>query len=291
MGLNLKRTMKGAALEGARLSASVGAGFVARGVLGEIRVEYDPPAAGVRYPGGARAAACISVDFDVTEPDRYEPNRTGTRALLELSEKYGVPITWAICGKTAVEEPDSYRMITGSQVKQEVGVHTFSHMDAQKADAVEFEEDIKKCIDVLGLPSSPKTFIFPWNRENHFQVIRKLGFTSFRGKDRAIGAPVPKEGLQNIRPVYYVDQKSWGSQSLMTKYMDLCVSASSVFHLWTHPWSIVMRDGRGPMSSTLEPVFRHLRDLNRAGDMALCTMGELADHFGRAAVSGGPGEA
>ena len=76
-----------------------------------------------------------------------------------------------------------------------------------------------------------------------------------------------------------MDQKSFGAQSLMNKYADLCASASSVFHLWTHPWSIVMRDGNGPMMDTLKPVFSHLQKMSDAGEIALCTMGELAEHF------------
>jgi hypothetical protein len=59
--------MKNVVLDGARLSASVGAGFVTRRMLREIRIAYDASPRGTRYPGGAKAAACISVDFDVTE--------------------------------------------------------------------------------------------------------------------------------------------------------------------------------------------------------------------------------
>src|ERR1700730_5607930 len=101
MKLNLKRKMKNVALDGARISASVGAGFVTRSVLREIKIAYDPSPSGVSYPGNAKAAACISVDFDVTESERFGPNRAGTEKLLELSERYEIPLTWAICGKTA----------------------------------------------------------------------------------------------------------------------------------------------------------------------------------------------
>jgi hypothetical protein len=274
-----KRRVKGAALETARISASLGAGFVSRQLLLPIKIGYDPPSAGTLYPGNRRAAACISIDFDVTVEDRFQANREGTRALLELSEKYKVPMTWAICGMTAVADRESYDLILNSSVKQEVGVHTYSHIDAQKCSSEEFEADVRRCVDILALDEFPSTFIFPWNRVNHFPVLQKMGFKAFRGKARVVGAPALSQGLYNIRPVYYVDQKSFGAQSLMKKYADLCAGSSSVFHLWTHPWSIVKRDGGGPMMETLEPVFEHLREMADKGVLALSTMGELAEHF------------
>jgi peptidoglycan/xylan/chitin deacetylase (PgdA/CDA1 family) len=285
--LHLKRRMKGAAIETARASTSIGAGFVSRQLLAPIKIDYDAPVASkALYPGKRKAAACISIDFDVTVDDRFEANRSGTKALLELSEEYGVPLTWAICGMTADADKESYGRILSSSTRQEIGVHTYSHIDAQKCDADQFEKDVTRCVEALHLESPPSTFIFPWNRVNHFPVLRRLGFKTYRGKERAVGAPSLHEGLFNIRPVYYVDQKSFGAQSLMNKYADLCVSASSVFHLWTHPWSIVMQDGTGPMVDTLKPVFSHMQKLSDAGDLALCTMGELAEHFQPAVVPG-----
>ena len=68
----------------------------------------------------------------------------------------------------------------------------------------------------------PRTFIFPWNRENHFEVLRRMGFKTYRGKERVIGPPDHSMGLWNERPVFYVDQKSYGAESLMMKYADLC---------------------------------------------------------------------
>jgi hypothetical protein len=83
-----------------------------------------------------------------------------------------------------------------------------------------------------------------------------------------------------------VDQKSHGAESLMMKYADLCAQTSAVFHLWTHPWSLVMAGDPNPMFKTLDPVFNHLREMKRRGDLAVCTMGELADYFDAAGTSG-----
>jgi hypothetical protein len=40
------------------------------------------------------------------------------------------------------------------------------------------------------------------------------------------------------------------------------------------------------MFRTLDPVFSHLREMKRRGDLAVCTMGDLADHFDAAGTTG-----
>ena len=271
--------MKGIAVESARVSASLGVESLTAGILNRLNIAYDPPSGPVSYPGNRLAASCISVDFDVTEASRAKANHEGTLALLELSEGYSVPITWAICGMTADDDGEAYRRILDSPVHQEIGIHTYSHIDALKCEAAEFEEDIRHCLASLGLDAVPRTFVFPWNRENHFEVVRALGFRSYRGKERAMGAPRLSQGLWNVRPVYYVDQKSLGAEALMKKYLSLSVGTGSVFHLWTHPWGLGIDGDVSQMKKTLEPVFARMAELDRRGKLALSTMGQLAEHF------------
>ena len=138
--------------------------------------------------------------------------------------------------------------------------------------------DIRRCLSVLGMASAPRTFIFPKNREGHFGLLKRLGFSCYRGKSRAIAAPTRDEGLWNMMPVYYVDQKSLGAESLIRRFIDACISRSAVFHLWTHPWSLAI-DGspRAMASSTLEPVFSYLKQKAEAGMLSISTMGDISD--------------
>ena len=238
------------------------------------------------YEDGARAASCISVDFDVTSPERHPWNRAGTGSLLGLSEKHGIPLTWAICGRTAEEDQQAYDSILESSVKQEIGVHTYSHIYADERTESEYEEDIRRCVSILGLSSPPTSFVFPKNREGHFDLLRRMGFTGYRGALRAIGAPVENHGLWNIRPVYYVDQKSLGAAPLIRRFIDACIARSGVFHLWTHPWSLAI-DGKpdAMVSETMEPVFAYMEEKEKAGLLSFSTMGSLssfaASHGGR----------
>jgi hypothetical protein len=228
-------------------------------------------------PGAHRkpAEACVSVDFDVTVPSRFDDNRKGTFALIELANRYNIPITWAVCGKSAEADMKSYAAISDSRGVNEVGVHTYSHLDATVAHPEQFKSDIERCIQVLGL-DSPRTFVFPWNREAHFDVLNELGFRVFRGKERAVGNPVLRHGLWNVRPVYYVDRKSLGAESLMKKYVDLSVDLSTPFHLWTHPWCLPIRGDTDPMIGTMESLFAHISEKRNQGLLKTTTLGGIA---------------
>ena len=266
---NLKRGVKILALEA--ISSSPGSSpAMARPILRLIRQGYGPISKGE----GASATFCMSVDFDVTVPSRFDDNRKGTLALLELSGRYNVPITWAVCGKSAEADMRSYSAIEEAGT-DEIGVHTYSHVDASAASAGEFRSDILRCVQALGL-DSPRTFVFPWNREAHFDVLRELGFRVFRGKERSIGIPVRKGGLWNVRPVYYADQKSLGAEPLMKKYLDVCVALSTPFHLWTHPWSLVSKGRTEPMMRTLESLFAYVSERRGRGELVTSTLGGIA---------------
>jgi len=280
----MRRSAKSAALGWVTLRASSEPDLLSTAALRMMKIGLGPGLS-TGYENGARAACCISVDFDVISPERYPWNRTGTESLLGLSEKHGIPLTWAICGRTAEEDQRAYHSILGSAVTQEIGVHTYSHVYADQCSEAVYEEDIEHCISVLGLASRPTTFVFPKNKEGHFALLRRMGFTSYRGALRAIGAPVQNQGLWNIRPVYYVDQKSLGAAQLIRRFIDACIARSAVFHLWMHPWSLAI-DGKpdAMISEVMEPVFAHIEERGKAGLLALSTMGRLSSF---AAIHGG----
>jgi len=251
--------------------------FVTREALQRLSIGFEPPGTSIPYPDQAPAAACVSIDFDSDSPDRRAANHQGTYALVELSERYGIPLTWAICGKNAEEDMDAYVKLVGSSVKPEIGIHTYSHIDVSKSSPEVLEAEIERCVAALGLTETPRTFIFPWNREGQFPVLAKMGFVAYRGARNVIGGPVKMNGLWNIPPVYYVSQRSMGARSLITRYVDVCLRYRSTFHLWLHPWSIV-KDGSaaGMVRTTLDPVFAYLKEKREEGLLSTTTMGTLA---------------
>ena len=271
--MNIKRGAKRLAVKS--VSSQFGSSkALSREVLRMLKFEYGPFDNGLPREA-PKAVSCVSVDFDVTNPTRYQDNRKGTLALLELADRHRIPITWAICGKSAVDDMASYSAILDSATRHELAVHTYSHVDATRCSAEEFRSDIVRCVQSLGL-DRPRTFVFPWNREGHFDVLRELGFRCFRGKRRAIGTPVRTEGLWNVRPVYYVDQKSRSAGALIRSYVDLCARRSAVFHLWTHPWSLVINGKTEPMMETLGQAFEFIARLRDEGVVATYTLGQIA---------------
>ncbi|MDG6994369.1 MAG: polysaccharide deacetylase family protein [Nitrososphaerota archaeon] len=261
--------------------------------MSPLKIGLDPPKASLSYPGEARAACVISLDFDhftrsqgfsdkkwlpEVKPGQLEKNRAGTRDMLSVSEKYGIPMTWAICGRTAEEDYPSYNRILESKQLQEIGVHTYSHADVSACTEEELHAEVDKCLEILKLKERPKTFIFPWNRMGHFEDLSKLGFIAYRDQKRSIGNPKENCGLVNIAPTYYVDEKSYGAEWLMRKYLDVCISWNSMFHLWMHPWSVVFEnDASGKfVKRTIDPLFSYIQKKRDEGILAVCTLGDLA---------------
>lgn len=285
--MNPKKTAKSILLDLAR----AGPGLVSRLALGAMKIGFEPPSSSVRYPGGRSAVACISVDYDHfgnvgKDPQKFEPgadsnklalNKAGTRVLLNLAEKHSIPMTWAICGKTAEADMNSYKKVVDSGAGHEIGIHTYSHIDVSACSESELEQEVSKCVEILNLSQIPRTFIFPWNRTGHFEKLKQMGFSVYRGRDRVVGAPRLNEVLWNIRPVFYVDRNSMGAYEVVRKFVDLCIEKRSVFHLWTHPWGVVYPDNADALSdSFLEPLFAYLAAKKNAGQLSISTMGEIS---------------
>ncbi|MGI0084722.1 MAG: hypothetical protein ACREBQ_06535, partial [Nitrososphaerales archaeon] len=150
-------------------------------------------------------------------------------------------------------------------------------IDVSACTETELEQEITKCVDILNPARTPKTFIFPWNRVGHFEKLKQMGFTTFRGRERVVGAPKLDRGLWNVPPVFYVDTKSFGAYDLVRRFVELCLEKRSVFHLWTHPWSVVYPDNADALvENLLEPLFAYLEAKRNSGKLSISTLGEIS---------------
>lgn len=260
--------------------------WFSKSLLGLIRVGFEPvkkrqaPPSISPYKYGADSAFCISIDFDITKESRRIPNAIGTRATVELAEKHNIPMTWAICGQAASEQPKEIGLIRDSTVGHEIANHTYTHLDmslpSTSPDMVKSE--IAECFDELNIKSGVKTFIFPWNKTGHFEMLSKLGFTTYRGADRKLRYPVEENGLWNISPLYYVDAKSEGASRLMKMYVDLAIAYRSVCHIWFHPWSVVVGSDNTFARNTLAPLLEYVEKEGKRGRVWICTLEELSTY-------------
>ena len=249
---------------------------VTRLLLGMAGVTLGPVEGGRTYPSGRRAAACVSLDFDVTKESRADANHAGTHLLLYCAERYGVPLTWAICGMTVEKDPEPFEAVMNSGGTYEIASHTYSHLRVDAATPAELEADMERWRAAVG-SLNPRTIIFPFNKSGNFETLKKMGFSNYRGEERRVGAPVAENGLCNISPVVYLSGRSDGTLATAKMFIDLCIRYQSVFHLWSHPWNMA-REGDPTRYSqlVLGPIFAYLKEKQDEGSLRLCTMNELA---------------
>lgn len=253
---------------------------IKKGIFSALNIKLRKKDDSIKYPNGTKSFACISVDFDVTAEWRFYLNRKGTERLLELSELHGIPLTWAMCGRDALRDSESYKKITSSPICHEIAVHTYSHLDALRTSREDFIEDVKKCIEALKLERA-KTFVYPWNRVNYLDSVSGLGFIAYRSKEREIGQPVRDGSIWRLSPVLYIDSKSLGCLSIARNLIEVCHKNNGLFHLWLHPWNVGGEDGERIISTILDPVFRLFNEKKKDG-MTVATCGQIAELMGGA---------
>ncbi|MEE9585691.1 MAG: polysaccharide deacetylase family protein [Nitrososphaerales archaeon] len=234
------------------------------------------------YKLGYPAASVISIDFEplLDTPGHNSLNSRGTRATLELADQFGIPLTWAICGEAAEKDREAYEQILCSDVRHDVGAHTFDHLDLADSRYTEADvmDDLSSCIDLLSSVERPVTFVFPYNREGHFKVLRRLGFVAYRSKERLLGYPKKMHGLWCIPPVYYIDEVS-GDFDMAKKLIDFAIAYGCVFHLWFHPRSLAAGGNiESYVDTVLKPIFKYISEKKSEGKLWTCTMRELANY-------------
>lgn len=254
----------------------------------ELKITDDEKQRGVimcRYRDGAEGALCVSIDFDIPSTRFENIDRIfheATLRILQLAGHYMIPISWGICGDTAVCKPKIFQQIVNSIIKHDLGAHTFNHTDLSNP-ACSYDaaySDIMKCIEVLNQAGRPVSFIFPWNREGHLATLQELGFITYRGNQQAkIACPLRNKSLWDIHQTYYLSRKSAYEIKVILKLLDLAISYGGVFHIWSHPWNLhVNGNVEKFMEKVLIPLFEHVATRRKEGSLWICTMRELANY-------------
>lgn len=265
----MKSIVKRLALQ---LADSTSSDALRRLALKTLKVSYEPSIGEIDM----RPLFVFSVDFDVTRKERYTANKQGTQILLNLSEEFNIPLTWAICGFTAEQDRDSLEAILSSPVKHEIAVHTYSHLDLSTCSSEELKSDMEKFKKVVGEQRRYESIVFPWNKEGNFETLREIGFRAYRGGRRRVGSPYIYKGLWNISPVYYVGRAIYTQPELIPFLLDICIKSNSVFHVWTHPWDIVYPSPQKYIENVLKPLFSLASKYKEKGKLGVTTMSTAA---------------
>jgi len=161
-------------------------------------------------PTKSDAALCISIDLEMAWgrweqiDDRYlrlaaEADRPIVRRLLQLSERYGIPMTWAVVGRIFDDSPGLARpqgppeawfapelveAIRASPVAHDIGSHSHAHVYYDRLSAAEASQDLG--LDVAlrkrwGIPA--RSWVFPRNGIAHVEQLAAAGIQVYRTLD------------------------------------------------------------------------------------------------------------
>ncbi len=236
-----------------------------------------------RYMYGAKGCLCFSVDFDVPTSKVVQVNwRQALAQNLRLFEMFNFPVSWGICGKLALNEPETFQQIIESNLLHDIGVHTFTHIDlSEEHCTVDVARDeVLRCINFLEKVRRPVTFIFPWNRVKYLDVLRELGFATYRGNGQTqLTYPYKQEELWNIPQTYYLTEKSVNEVNFIRKLIDLAIAYNVVVHIWTHLWNMALEgDAVEFADRVMEPLLGYAKQRRDEGSIWICTMRELANY-------------
>ena len=246
---------------------------------------------------------CISLDTELLwgrkdldwKPfvDQASRTREVIKRLLELFAKYKIPATWAIVGKLFEDGPkdgwhgkDIVEMIKKPRL-QKIGSHSYSHEVFDQIDVKKSQEEAQNSLKL-------KSFVFPRNKIKYLGILKKNGFTNFRGPDQSEYELL----LPRIPPVHNAFRDSGlinipGSMYLVSgrgirKYIpaglrywkcrlgiDAAIKHHKIFHIWAHP--IDLSTDTNKILNDLEQTLVYARSKK---ELQIMTMGQIAKSLG-----------
>jgi peptidoglycan/xylan/chitin deacetylase (PgdA/CDA1 family) len=156
------------------------------------------------------AALCISIDLEMAwgrweQIDaRYlrlaeQADRPIVRRLLQLAERYDIPMTWAVVGRIfddapgfanlkgpreAWFAPELVEAIQASPVAHDIGSHSYAHVYYDKLNDEEASLDLGRDVELRkrwGIPA--RSWVFPRNGIAHVEKLVEAGIEVYRTPD------------------------------------------------------------------------------------------------------------
>jgi len=270
---------------------------------------------------------CISIDTELLWGRRENPKpyfnlvkkeRLIIKQLLALFREYKIPATWAIVGKMFLEGnplwqgPDIVKMIKTTP-NQEIACHSFTHsiFNETTCDKKIAEKEIKNCLKVAeNFGIKFKSFVFPKNIPGYFNILKKYGFSIFRGAEPYWFAKIPylrkllqildfllvipppvseplrtSFGLINIPgSMYYVSCRGLRKfipiriRVLKAKRgLTRAAKEKKIFHLWFHPIDFAKNTKK--MLSGFEEILRYAVKLKDENKLEIKSMEKIVEDF------------
>ncbi len=200
---------------------------------------------------------------------------------------------------------DIIQQILSCKVSQEIGCHTFSHVQVGDPGCSRecFESELRACrlaAEQFGV--TLRSFVFPRNMVGHLDVLRECGFVSYRGEDspelrrlprllrrllyhfrmEPSAVPAQRMGLWNLPgSLFYPPPLSWGGSPAVAlqvwkakRSLHRAARERRLFHLWFHPFNLAINPER--LLGGLESIFAEFCRYREKGLLDNLPMGELA---------------
>lgn len=224
--------------------------------------------------------------------DQADKTRDVIKRLLALFKKYQIPATWAVVGKLFENGPkdgwhgkDIVNMIKETPL-QEIGSHSYSH-------EVFNQIDLHKAKIETQNPHHLKSFVFPRNKIKYLEILKKNGFTNFRGPDQSeyelllprippVHSAFKESGLVNIPGSMYLvsgrGKRKYIPQGF--RYLKCCLGIDAairqhkIFHIWAHPIDIA-----SDTNKILKDLEQTLIYAKGKKGLKIMTMGQIAKSF------------
>ena len=212
-----------------------------------------------------------------------------------------------ICKDPLYYGKDIVEKIVSSLIEHEIGYHSFSHIDFSKCRREVAEAEIRtgvRLANKLGIKF--KSFVFPYNKVGHVDVLKENRFEIYRGRnlerwDIDQGSAVRRINgiIDKMTPPSTTWPRSiagiWGVPSSMGFFVSdpvftwlltlrgkmgilRAIHLKKIFHIFLHPWNIVENPA---LEEELERFLVFASGKRQRGKLCIITMGELASRLNK----------
>jgi len=203
--------------------------------------------------------------------ERARRVREFTPILLELSEKYSIPVTYATVAHTALKdcsqhsEPpsfhpkwikgdwyavdphtnisnnkdyygaDLFEKITNARIKNSVASHSFSHVDLGDSETTEniAKFEVEESYRILKKNySSLRTYVFVKNHIAYKNILKNNGFTIYRN-DKNHEIKYDEHGHAQFPLGLWISPEIYSFKDLV-KLVDIAISEKKLVNFWCH---------------------------------------------------------
>lgn len=207
-----------------------------------------------------------------------------------------------ICNTPLYSAPDVIGRILSSSVAHEIGLHSFFHIPFSQC-----SKEVAKLEVELGVNLAckhgiaPRSFVFPGNQVGHLEALKERGIKIYRGNiprpckgtsfllaRKATGAmvklkpplvlPLQRDGIWEIPGSMSFDDPllRFTLLSRAKGGLERAIRDNKVFHIWMHPWSLLLHQS---LAQDLEKLLAFVAEKRDRGDLQVLTTKGVVSRF------------